>query len=140
MIEPVLVDTGPLVAILKASDQHHGTCVAAAQELPHPFLTTWPVITEAAWLLRRTPDGVANLIGLLEAGLVRCHDLDAGFPGWLKSFLHQYTDLGPQLADASLVYLAGLYNTDKVFTLDRRDFQAFRTKSGKPFRLLPETL
>ncbi len=126
--------------MLRQDDQHHANCCAAADSLVAPFTTTWPAITESAWLLRRVPNGIERLVGLLESGLVECYDLDAGFVPWLKSFLHQYADLAPQVADASLVYTADCLDTDSVFTLDRRDFLVFRTKHGKPFRLIPEAL
>jgi hypothetical protein len=89
--------------------------------------------------LRRIPGGVQRLIGFIESGLVECRELDAKFAPWLQVFLEKYADLIPQLADASLVYTADCLDTDIVFTLDRRDFMVFRTKHGKPFRLIPES-
>ena len=78
-----------------------------------------------------------RLLDFVSKGLVVCHHLEPAAADWLKRFLQQYADLGPQLADASLVYLADRLNTDSIFTLDRRDFTVFRSKQGKPFRLLP---
>ncbi len=52
---PVLVDAGPLVALLSAADQHHQRCVEQAKELVHSAYTCWPVVTEAAYLLRTAP-------------------------------------------------------------------------------------
>lgn len=138
--ETVIVDTGPLVALLRADDLHHSICRDVTRELRPPLVTTWPVITEAAWLLRNTPDGVDRLLQLLEAGLVQCYELDIGCVSWLRSYLENYADLGPQLADVSLVYCADALESDVIFTLDRRDFVVFRNRHGRPFRLLPETL
>lgn len=47
----VLVDAGPLIALIHADDQHHGRCVAVFQELTEPLGTVWPVLTEAMYLL-----------------------------------------------------------------------------------------
>ena len=46
--ERVLLDTGPLVALLADDDAEHQRCVEQSQLLPKPFLTTWPILTEAA--------------------------------------------------------------------------------------------
>ena len=48
-----------------------------------------------------------------------------------------YADLGIGLADASLVVLAGRFETNRILTLDERHFRTLRTPAGEPFTLLP---
>lgn len=55
MTERVLVDAGPLIAIVSTRDEHHQICVAELKELRAPLITCWPVLTEAAWILRKQP-------------------------------------------------------------------------------------
>jgi len=57
---------------------------------------------------------------------------------WMMTFLRKYQKLKPQIADASLVYLAEVEDTETVFTLDRRDFSAYRFGNNRSFRILPE--
>jgi len=51
----VLVDTGPMVAILDTGDAHHQACKTEFGKLQSPLFTCWPVITEAVWLLDHFP-------------------------------------------------------------------------------------
>jgi len=132
-----LVDTGPLVAIASARDQHHQLCVDQLRELRPPLLTCWPVITEAAWLLRHDAPAVERLFGSFETGLLRLLILDENAIRWLARFLARYQKMGVQIADGALVYLAEREGIDTVFTLDRRDFSVYRLSDGRSLRVLP---
>ncbi len=132
----VLVDAGPLVALLNENDAAHVSCAAVAQGLSLPLLTTWIVLAEAAWLLRRTAEGPLHLLRLVDSGVVACPDLDSKAPSWMASCLRKYADLKPRLADVSLVYLAERDGISSVFTLDRRDFSVYRVKQNQPLVLL----
>ena len=61
-----LVDAGPLVAILHRDDRRHRDCVQALKTLPPALGTTWPVVTEAMYLLGFAADAQDELWGLLE--------------------------------------------------------------------------
>lgn len=134
----VLVDAGPLVALLSERDAAHAICTAVTQRLPRPLFTTWLVLAEAAWLLRRTSEGPLRLLNLVEERVITCPDLDDLAPTWMASCLQKYCDLQPQLADVSLVYLAERDGISTVFTLDRRDFSVYRIKQNQPLDLLPQ--
>jgi hypothetical protein len=106
MSEPLLVDTGPIVAILSPKDPYHHQCFEIARNRTSPLLTCWPVVTEAAWLLGKVPTGVTRLLQSIVQGLCEIVDHDRGAAPWLLEFTEKYADLGVQVADASLVYLA----------------------------------
>ncbi len=133
----VLVDTGPLVAILSRADEHHERCVEALRDLPGPLFSCWPVITEAAWLLRAYPRAVQQLLKSLGSGFVELLSLTSLEADGVAGVLKKYEDMRPQLADACLVYLANRDGIDTVFTLDRRDFAVYRSPRRKPFRIIP---
>src|SRR5271157_4201984 len=67
-----------------------------------PLLTCWPVLTEAAWLLRDEPGGYKALGGLIESGLVELAELDATALAWVIAFMNRYTSAKAQMADAAL--------------------------------------
>ena len=133
----VLVDTGPIVAILSRRDQFHRICVDALRDMPGPLFTCWPVITEAAWLLRQSQQAVQQLLGGIEAGFLEVLPLTSEDAVPIAAILKKYRDIRIQLADAALVHLAGRNGLDTIFTLDQRDFSVYRLPRGRAFRLLP---
>lgn len=138
MTTGVLLDTGPLVAILSRKDSSHRVCVAQLRTITPPVLTCWPVITEAAWLLRQHPVAVQRLLSSFTKGWIKLLPLEASDAEPIAKILNRYRKLNAQLADAALVHLAERERLDTVFTLDRRDFSVYRVSGNKSFRILPE--
>jgi predicted nucleic acid-binding protein len=134
----VLVDTGPLVAILDDQDAHHRACVEALAILDGPLYTCWPVVTEAAWLLRHSPRAVRRLLDSINTAFMELLSLEGPEARPIAALLEKYGSIRPQLADAALIYLAGRERIETVFTLDRRDFSVYRTSRGRSFRILPQ--
>jgi predicted nucleic acid-binding protein len=134
----VLLDTGPLVAILNRGDSQHERCVQTLKLIGPPILTSWPVITEAAWLLRNHHELLAGLYSLAARGVFALQQISQEEMGDIQKLMNRYKSLSPQLADLSLVHLAQREGLDTVFTLDRRDFSVYRRKGRAGFRLLPE--
>jgi predicted nucleic acid-binding protein len=133
-----LVDTGPLVAILSQSDEHHDSCVNALKNIPGPLLTCWPVITEAAWLLRKSQHAIQQLLRSIDGAVLELLPIAGKETEEIATVMKRYEEIQPQLADAALVYLANRERIDTIFTLDRRDFALYRSARGRPFRIVPE--
>jgi predicted nucleic acid-binding protein len=134
----VLADTGPLVAILSQNDQYHELCVKTLEDLPGPLLTCWPVITEAAWLLREYPIAIEKLLRSITDGFLEILPVRGTEAQGITDVMKRYASLGPQFADAMLVYLANRENISTIFTLDRRDFSVYRTGRKGALRIVPE--
>jgi predicted nucleic acid-binding protein len=133
----VLVDTGPLVAIMSQADQHHKTCLEALHDLPGPLFSCWPVITEAAWLLRRHQGAVRQLLDSISAGFLELLPVQSAEASEIGKLMEKYRNIRPQLADAALVYLAERDGFDVIFTLDRRDFSVYQAGRKRAFRIIP---
>ncbi|HEV2714910.1 MAG TPA: PIN domain-containing protein [Terriglobales bacterium] len=134
----VLVDTGPIVAILSRRDQYHEICVEALRSLPGPLFTCWPVITEAAWLLRRDGIAVQKLVNSIDTGFLELLPLASADAKPVASILKKYRNIRIQLADAALVHIAGRDGLDTIFTLDQRDFSVYRLPKGRAFHIIPQ--
>ena len=135
--DSVLVDTGPIVAIFSASDSFHEACVEQLRRIRGPLLTCWPVITEAAWLLRAYPEAIQKLLTSFAKRPFQLLELGEPDLAGVSAILAKYGKSGIQLADASLVHLANREGIEAVFTLDRRDFSILRRTGGKRFRIAP---
>jgi len=134
----VLTDTGPLVAILSATDQYHEVCLKTVQNLRGPLLTCWPVITEAAWLLKSTPVAFERLLRSTSGGVVEILPVAGKEAAGVAEIMKKYGSLRPQFADAVLVYLAARENIRTIFTLDRRDFSVYRAGRKGGLHIVPE--
>ena len=138
MTERALIDTGPLVAIYSEDDADRQRCRQALPKLKPPLLTCWPVLTEAAWLLRKRPDALPQIVQGFGNGLLALAPLDADDLAAIDAIMRRYQDAGLQLADAALVHLAEREGIRTIFTLDRRDFSIVRLKRNRPLQLIPE--
>jgi uncharacterized protein len=136
-VKRVLVDTEPIVALLLTTDASQRGVDELKSVSPLLF-TCWPVLTEAAWLLRGRP--VAALLRAVADGIFRILQLDETDAEGIVSVMNSYPKLRPQLADATLVHLARREGIDAIFTLDRRDFSVLRGNRGRSFRKLPLSL
>jgi predicted nucleic acid-binding protein len=137
-VKRILVDTGPLVAILSREDEYHTACVEALREMPAPLLSCWPVITEASWLLRRSQRAVQSLLRSIDGRFLELLPLAGAEAAAIASIMKRYEDIRPQLTDAALVYLAGREKIETIFTLDRRDFSIYQSGRRSAFRIVPE--
>lgn len=128
----ILVDTGPLVALLNRNDPNHSRCTATAQSLPpDALLTTWAVFTEAMYMVGRAggPDAQDRLWNLYNTRGLVIHDLTHAETDRSRELMTTYRDRPMDLADATLVAVAESLGHRRVFTLDG-DFRIYRLADG----------
>ena len=128
----IIVDTGPLVALFHARDEHHEAAKAILESSPAVLVSTWPVITEACHFLRQ--DGRKALFTFIRRGALRLEALSVDDVPGLGDLLELYDRM--DFADATLVLIAEKTGITEIFTIDRRDFEGYRTRSGRRFKLL----
>ena len=106
--------------------------------MPGPLLSCWSVVTEAAWLLRRSSQAVQQLLRSIDGGFLELLPVAGAEAEAIAGIMKRYEDIHPQLADATLVYLANREQIDTIFTLDQRDFSIYRSGRKRSFRIVPE--
>jgi predicted nucleic acid-binding protein len=136
-VRAVLVDTGPLVALLDRSDNRHQEVVDTLRKIQDPLVSVWPVLVEAMYLLSFSWQAQKALWEILELGTVRLLPLDEADVPALKALMEKYRDLPMDLADAALVRVAEREGLRRVLTLDQQDFNVYRLARKGFFTLLP---
>jgi predicted nucleic acid-binding protein len=136
-VRAILVDAGPLVAVLDRDDAHHEACVAALRTIRDPLVTVWPALTEAMYLLGFAWERQRALWEMIETDILRLLPLDHVDAPRMRALMEKYRDLPMDLADAALVRIAERDKIYRVFTLDRRHFGAYRAAGARRFSLLP---
>ena len=133
----VLVDAGPLVALIDADDAHHKVCVETLRGVRDPLITVWPAFTEAMYLLGESWRGQKALWSRIETDALTLAPLDAGDAPRMRELMEKYRDLPMDLADAALVRVAERENLARIFTLDRRHFSIYRPGRRRRFAVVP---
>ena len=137
MARRVLVDSGPLVALLDRRDVHHRWVQRELANLHEPLVTCEAVLSEVFFLLSRIRGGTSLLIELLCDGLVSAsptfsyHEQSAE----LLRHLQRYSSVPMSFADACLVRMSEIERDSIIFTTDR-DFLTYRRNRRQPIPLI----
>ena len=133
----ILVDTGPLVALIHEDDNEHRICKDTFLTFSEPLGTVWPVLTEALYLLNFSWEAQNALWEMIQVGAVEILPLGTDDVGRMRELMRKYRDLPMDLADAALVRVAERERLRRIFTLDRRDFQIYRPSRIGRFAIFP---
>jgi uncharacterized protein len=128
-----IVDTGYLVALLNANDEHHEWAASLVPRLRGPWLTAEACISESVFLLEQAGRAtVERLFEWLEKGaLVSEHLLPEELEA-VRFELFRYRERWVDFADACLVRLSDDRPKLPVVTVDVADFAVyFRHRRGR---------
>lgn len=137
LVKTWLVDTGPLVAYLDASDPDHRRVAAAFDDFRGRLVTSSAVVTETMHFVSAGRDGPRLLAGFVEASRMAIHDLSRPPElGEAVALMEKYADVPMDFADATLMLLSEALGIREIATLDRRGFSTYRTRRGRALRLV----
>ena len=111
----IIVDTGPLVALLNSRDKQHAWVVQQLDDIQPPMLTCEAVLAEATYLTRTAPAALIEKLGegFLNIGMALADQHSA-----ILATARRCTDVPMSLADACLARVAELHPQGPVLTLD----------------------
>ena len=135
MKRSVILDTGPLVALINHRDRYHEWARLQWAGIEPPLLTCESVLSEACFLLRISHRGQRAVFELLERGVITIHFKLIENTDEVSRLLTKYHDIGISLADACLVRMSELHSESTVLTLDR-DFKIYRKSNRQVIPLL----
>ncbi|MBI4321741.1 MAG: PIN domain-containing protein [Chloroflexi bacterium] len=137
----VIVDTGPLYALVDVSDSHHDEIAEFVANTNQVLVVPVVVLPEVSYLIGKhlstdvevrllrsivAGEGGLRLEGLAKTDLARAADLVA-----------QYADARVGFVDAAIVAIAERLNIRDVLTVDRRHFTMFRPSHCGAFNIVP---
>jgi len=131
----VVVDTGPIVALLDADDQHHAWVKTQFERLRPPLITCEAVLTEASFLIARGGGEAASVIELVERGVLNIAQLFNSEAASVARLMRRYKNVPMSVADACLVRLIELTSQSTLFTMDS-DFEIYRQRGRRLIPLL----
>jgi predicted nucleic acid-binding protein len=133
----LILDTGPLVALVDASDPEHERCANLLQEAVEPRVVLVCVLVEVEYVLRPWPQAFAALLTEFAAGALELLDLPVRWLLRAGELLERYRDLPLGLVDATVIAATEMLGETKVATLDQRHFSVVRPAHTAALTLLP---
>jgi predicted nucleic acid-binding protein len=134
----IAVDAGFLFALVDRQDAWHERAKAQTHTVEEGWITTWPVLAEACHLMRRSL-GIARAVDLMADvadGGLKVWDIPPDQRRQIAPLMQRYANLPMDLADATMVLLAGHLGHGRILSTDERDFGACRWKQQEPFHNL----
>ncbi|MBI1289099.1 MAG: PIN domain-containing protein [Flavobacteriales bacterium] len=124
-MKSILIDAGPLIALFDRSDKYHLKALQFIKDFEGELWTTWPVITEASYMLDFSTKAQLSLLSWIERGGLHLVDLNESQVFRFTELMDKFDDVPMDLADASLIVASELKNYKEVASIDS-DFYIYR--------------
>jgi len=132
----ILLDTGPLVALLSEGDACHDRARQLFAECMPPFRCCEAVVAEACFLMRKVhAAGPAEVIALGRRGVYNLAiSADEHWTN-IEALLRKYSDRPISFADACLIRCAEIHNDARIITFDS-DFSVYKWARNRKFEVI----
>jgi uncharacterized protein len=132
----VLLDTGPLVALLSENDANHERARKLFADCLPPLRCCEAVVAEACFLMRRVhAEGAAEVVALGRRGVYQVAISAAEHWTSIEALLRKYSNRPISLADACLIRCAEIHEEGRILTFDD-DFGVYKWARNRRFEIL----
>lgn len=121
----VLLDAGPLVALLDPRDHYHRWAATRWVEIDPPLLTCEAALTEACFLIAKSRGSSAAVIELVSRRAISIPFHVQEEARAVATLMQRYANVPMSFADACLVRMAEQHAESEILTLDRH-FTVYR--------------
>ena len=125
MLNTVLIDTGPLIALFDRDDKYHTSIVEFIKNTNYRFISTTAVLTETMYMLDfNTAVQLSFLEWIMKEGII-IHEIKQSNIKRIIGLTKKYSDRPMDFADATLVIAAEERGIRQIISIDS-DFDIYR--------------
>ena len=132
MLNRVLIDSGPLIAIFDTDDNHHIAMLKFLSKYQCCFVSTIAVFTEVSHMLDFNTKAQNDFYKWVMHKGVIINDISQSDMPRLVELTEKYADLPMDFADATLLITAEKTGIREIISLDKH-FDIYRLSTGKKF-------
>jgi predicted nucleic acid-binding protein len=133
LLNPVLIDAGPLIALFDSSERHHRPVKAFLKKHPCRYVSTIAVFTEVSHMLDFSTEAQKDFYEWVMHKGVIISDINQNDMPRLVDLTQKYVDLPMDFADATLVITAEKTGIREIISLDK-DFDIYRLSGEERIR------
>ncbi len=137
-MKPIVIDSGPLIAMFDADDKYHKASVEFIKNNKRPLVTTIANITEAVYVLDFSKDAQSALLKWISISSITIEPIESEDVLEISQLFEKYNDIPMDFADACVVFICEKLSTNDIATIDS-DFQIYRLKGRKYFKNVLES-
>ena len=125
MLNTILIDAGPIIALFDKDDKYHKGMVTYIKGKSYKFVTTIAVITEVSYMLDFSIEAQTSFLEWIMKEGVIIHEIQQNDISRIIELTKKYRDLPMDFADATLVVAAEKTGIKKIISIDS-DFNVYR--------------
>jgi uncharacterized protein len=138
----IVADTGGIFALYDAKDRHHQVISKCLRLRPERIHLPSPLLGELGYVLLRWlgNEALIQFLADVEANAFHIEPFLTEDLRRCRALVEKYSHLELGLCDAAVVATAERLGTNRILTVDERDFRVIRSRLGEAFVLLPSDL